>query len=80
MRLIVWFLVQSDRLRRDKRGQDLIEYALLIGFAAFAAAAVLPDIADHIHFIFRKVRLALRCANGRARACEILHSLGEDDD
>ena len=36
-----------SRLRRlivDRRGQDLVEYALLVGFLAFAAAATLPDL------------------------------------
>ncbi len=40
-----------SRLRRlivDRRGQDLVEYALLAGFIAFAAAATLPDLTKDI--------------------------------
>jgi Flp pilus assembly pilin Flp len=32
-------------LLRDRRGQDLIEYALLVGFAAACAASCLPAVA-----------------------------------
>jgi Flp pilus assembly pilin Flp len=33
-----------ERLRRDCAGQDLIEYALMAGFVAVSAAALLPNI------------------------------------
>ncbi len=39
----------------DTRGQDLIEYALMAGFVAVAAGAVMPDVASSISTIFRKV-------------------------
>lgn len=32
------------RLRLDTRGQDLVEYALMAGFVAVAAGAILPTI------------------------------------
>jgi Flp pilus assembly pilin Flp len=40
---------------RDKRGQDLIEYALLVGFVAVAAGAVIPNLGQNISVIFSKV-------------------------
>jgi Flp pilus assembly pilin Flp len=44
------------RLGRDKRAQDLIEYALLAGFVAVAVAAVFPSsIAPSISAIFSRV-------------------------
>ncbi len=45
-RLSVW---------RDTRGQDMVEYALLAGFIAVAAAATFPPLATDIIVIFSKV-------------------------
>ena len=49
---------------KDRRGQDLIEYALMAGFVAVAAGAVMPGIADSISTIFSKVSSALNVAVG----------------
>ena len=43
------------KLARDERGQDLVEYALLAGFVAVAAGAILPPISDSITIIFSKM-------------------------
>ncbi len=43
------------RLQSDERGQDMVEYALLAGFIAVAAGALLPGIADGISIIFSKM-------------------------
>ena len=43
------------KLARDERGQDMVEYALLAGFIAVAAGAVLPGIGDNISIIFSKM-------------------------
>jgi Flp pilus assembly pilin Flp len=40
---------------KDRRGQDLIEYALVVGFVATAASAILPGLASNINSIFSKV-------------------------
>ena len=40
---------------RDSRGQDLIEYALMAGFVAVAAGAIMPSVATNISSIFSKV-------------------------
>jgi Flp pilus assembly pilin Flp len=42
-------------LRRDVRAQDLIEYALMAGFIAVAAAALMPNIASSISTVFSKI-------------------------
>ena len=42
-------------LVRDERGQDMVEYALLAGFIAVAAGALLPPISDSISMIFSKM-------------------------
>lgn len=44
---------------RDKRGQDLIEYALMAGFVAVAAGAVMPGVAGSISTIFSSVSSVL---------------------
>lgn len=43
------------RLWRDRRGQDLIEYALMAGFVAVAAGAIMPNVAVSISTIFSLV-------------------------
>ena len=45
-----------ENLKRDERAQDMVEYALLAGFVAVAAGALLPGIADGISVIFSKMR------------------------
>jgi pilus assembly protein Flp/PilA len=42
-------------LLRNKKGQDLIEYALMAGFVAVAAGAIMPGVADSINTVFSKV-------------------------
>ena len=48
---------------KDKRGQDLIEYALMAGFVAVAAGAVMPGVASSISTIFSKVGSVLAVAS-----------------
>lgn len=42
-------------LAREERGQDMVEYALLAGFIAVAAGAVLPPISDQLSIIFSRM-------------------------
>ena len=58
----LYFLLKS--LARDARGQDLVEYALLAGFIAVAAGALLPGISTSISTIFS--RMASVLANAAA--------------
>jgi len=48
---------------KDTRGQDLIEYALMAGFVAVAAGAVMPGVASSISSIFSKVGTVLAAAS-----------------
>ncbi len=48
-------LIWKLRLMRDTRGQDLIEYALMVGFIAVAAGAVIPGVVTSIRSIFEKI-------------------------
>jgi pilus assembly protein Flp/PilA len=43
------------RIGKDTRGQDLIEYALMAGFVAVAAGAIMPNISASISTIFSKI-------------------------
>ena len=49
-RLIIFAMIW-----RDERGQDLIEYALMAGFVAVAAGAIMPGVASSISTIFSKI-------------------------
>lgn len=55
-------LVWQLRIWKDTRGQDLIEYALMAGFVAVAAGAIMPGVADNIGTIFNKVASSLTLA------------------
>lgn len=57
-----WLSVK--RFVDDTRGQDLIEYALMAGFVAVAAGAVMPNISTSIAAIFTKIQTALTAAGG----------------
>jgi len=46
----------------DNRGQDLIEYALMAGFVAVAAGAVVPGVSTQVSTIFSKINGKLSSA------------------
>ncbi len=46
------------------RGQDLIEYALMAGFVAVAAGALMPDVSKSISTVFSKIQGLLSTAAG----------------
>jgi pilus assembly protein Flp/PilA len=50
LRLKIW---------KDTRGQDLIEYALMAGFVAVAAGAIMPGVSTSISTIFSKISSVL---------------------
>jgi pilus assembly protein Flp/PilA len=49
---------------RDEQGQDLIEYALMAGFVAVAAGAVMPSVSTSISTIFSKIGSVLTASGG----------------
>ena len=57
-------LLLQLKIWKDRRGQDLIEYALMAGFVAVAAGAIMPGVATSISQIFSKVASVLSSANG----------------
>jgi pilus assembly protein Flp/PilA len=48
-------LVLKLNVWKDTQGQDLIEYALMAGFVAVAAGALMPGVATSISTIFSQV-------------------------
>jgi len=57
-------LVLKLRIWKDTRGQDLIEYALMAGFVAVAAGAIMPNVASSISVIFSKIASTMSQAAG----------------
>ena len=56
------YRISAVRVWRDSRGQDLIEYALMAGFVAVAAGAIMPGVASSISTIFSKVSSVMTVA------------------
>ena len=54
------------RIWKDTQGQDLIEYALMAGFVAVAAGAIMPNIASSISTIFSQVSSVLTTASSQS--------------
>ena len=52
-------LLLQLKVWKDRRGQDLIEYALMAGFVAVAAGAIMPGVASSISTIFSKIASVL---------------------
>jgi pilus assembly protein Flp/PilA len=50
------------RIWNDTRGQDLVEYALMAGFVAVAAGAIMPNVASSISTIFSQISSVLSSA------------------
>ena len=55
-------LLLNLRIWKDTRGQDLIEYALMAGFVAVAAGAIMPGVASSISTIFSQVSSVMTVA------------------
>jgi pilus assembly protein Flp/PilA len=55
-------LIYKLQIWKDTRGQDLIEYALMAGFVAVAAGAIMPNVASSISTIFSKIGSVMSAA------------------
>lgn len=55
-------LIVSLQILKNTKGQDLIEYALMAGFVAVAAGAIMPDVSTSISTIFSKITSSLSLA------------------
>ena len=56
-------LILKIQILKDRKGQDLIEYALMAGFVAVAAGAIMPGVATSISTIFSKVASVMASAS-----------------
>ncbi|MCX6585644.1 MAG: Flp family type IVb pilin [Acidobacteria bacterium] len=54
--------VLRAKLWKDVKGQDLIEYALMAGFVAVAAGAIMPGVATSVSTIFSRVASTMTAA------------------
>ena len=54
------------KIWKDTRGQDLIEYALMAGFVAVAAGAIMPSVATSISTIFSSVASVMSGASSQS--------------
>jgi pilus assembly protein Flp/PilA len=50
------------RFWKNTKGQDLIEYALMAGFVAVAAGAIMPGVATSISTIFSEIGSVMTAA------------------
>jgi pilus assembly protein Flp/PilA len=55
-------LILKLQVLKDRKGQDLIEYALMAGFVAVAAGAIMPGVATSISQIFSKIASVMTAA------------------
>jgi pilus assembly protein Flp/PilA len=58
-------LVLRLKIWKDTKGQDLIEYALMAGFVAVAAGAIMPGVATSISTIFSKIASVMTAASNQ---------------
>jgi Flp pilus assembly pilin Flp len=56
--------IQSWNFWKEEAGQDLIEYALMAGFVAVAAGALMPNVSTSITTVFSKIQAILANAAG----------------
>jgi len=61
-KISTWIL--KAQIWKETKAQDLIEYALMAGFVAVAAGAIMPGVASKISLIFSKVSSSLTAAGG----------------
>lgn len=56
-------MILKLKMGKDQSGQDLIEYALMAGFVAVSAGAIMPGVATSISTIFSKVASVMIAAS-----------------
>ena len=61
--VITTIVNRLKQLAGDAQGQDLIEYALMAGFVAVAAGAIMPNVASSISTIFSQISSVLTAAS-----------------
>jgi len=59
-------LILKARVWSDVRGQDLVEYALMSGFVAVAAGAIIPGVSFSISRIFSNVASVMKRSSSQS--------------
>jgi pilus assembly protein Flp/PilA len=59
----IFNLILKLKIWADDQGQDLIEYALMAGFVAVAAGAIMPGVSTSISKIFSKISSVMSAAS-----------------
>ena len=62
MTRLINIAIKLKGIFNETKGQDLIEYALMAGFVAVAAGAIMPGVASSINIVFSKVNSVLVAA------------------
>jgi len=60
---IITFWIQCWK---NKHGQDLIEYALMAGFVAVSAGALMPSVANSISTVFSSIASVMSAASSQS--------------
>ena len=55
--------ISLSKFRSDSKGQDMIEYALMLGFLSVAAGAILPGAASSISALFSQIGSVVKTAD-----------------
>jgi len=58
-------IVLMAKVWQDTKGQDLIEYALMAGFVAVAAGAIMPGVSDKPSPAFSTLSSSMGRASGQ---------------
>jgi Flp pilus assembly pilin Flp len=51
------------KIWKDECGQDMVEYAMIVGFLAVASGMLMPNISEDISTIFSKISSGLTAAS-----------------
>ena len=51
----IWINITLNRIWKDRRAQDLVEYALAAGMVALVAVAAMPQLSSTINDVFSKI-------------------------
>ncbi len=68
MHLLTLLSLRLKQSWKNTKGQDLIEYALMAGFVAVAAGAIMPGVATSISTIFSQVASVMTAASSQGTA------------
>jgi Flp pilus assembly pilin Flp len=56
----MWHLLVGLRIWGDQHGQDLIEYAMIVGFIAVVSGMFMPDVSNDVSMLYSKIASTMR--------------------